>query len=95
MCSKRNHIHKAKAKAIKLKKWQKHITCDYKCKFNSTTCNSTEKWNNKTNTTVTERDEIIIVVDNLSTKKTNTITPTKRQYYSNRCYEYCFNKLSL
>ena len=26
----------------------KHISCDYKCKFNSTTCNSNRKWNNKT-----------------------------------------------
>ena len=25
-----------------------HISCDCKCKFNSTTCNSNQKWNNKT-----------------------------------------------
>ena len=25
-----------------------HISCDCKCKFNSTTCNSNEKWNDKT-----------------------------------------------
>ena len=25
----------------------KHISCDCKCKFNSTTCNSNQKWNNK------------------------------------------------
>ena len=25
-----------------------HISCDCKCKFNSTTCNSKRKWNNKT-----------------------------------------------
>ena len=24
----------------------KHISCDYKWKFNSTTCNSIQKWNN-------------------------------------------------
>ena len=24
----------------------KHISCDCKCKFNSTTCNSNQKWNN-------------------------------------------------
>ena len=23
----------------------KHISCDCKCKFNSTTCNSNKKWN--------------------------------------------------
>ena len=26
----------------------KQFSCDYKCKFNSTTCNSNQKWNNKT-----------------------------------------------
>ena len=26
----------------------KHISCDCKWKFNSTTCNSNQKWNNKT-----------------------------------------------
>ena len=31
-------INKAKTK-------MKHISCDCKCKFNSTTCNSNQKWN--------------------------------------------------
>ena len=26
---------------------KKNISCDFKCKFNSTTCNSNQKWNNK------------------------------------------------
>ena len=26
----------------------KHISCDCKCKFNSTTCNANQKWNSKT-----------------------------------------------
>ena len=26
----------------------KHISCDCKCKFNNTTCNSNQRWNNKT-----------------------------------------------
>ena len=26
----------------------KHFSCDCKCKFNRTTCNSNQKWNNKT-----------------------------------------------
>ena len=26
----------------------KHTLCDCKCKFNSTVCNSNQKWNNKT-----------------------------------------------
>ena len=25
-----------------------HISCDWECKFNSTICNSNQKWNNKT-----------------------------------------------
>ena len=25
----------------------KHISCDYKCKLNSITCNSNQKWNNE------------------------------------------------
>ena len=29
----------------KAKKMVKHLSCDYKCKFNSTTCNSNQKWN--------------------------------------------------
>ena len=83
------------------------ISCDYKCKFNSTTCNSNQKWNNKIckcecknystckkgyswnpstcvfenskylrsigNISVIEFDEIIFVMDVLSTKMTNNI----------------------
>ena len=102
--------------------------CDSKCKFNSTTCNSNQKWNNKrcqcecknyrkckkdyswnpsacicekskflksiADVSVTECDEIIIVMDFVSTKKTNTIATQKDKYYSNKCYNYYFNKLS-
>ena len=31
-----------------VKTMAKHISCDCKCKFNSTTCNSTQKWKNET-----------------------------------------------
>ena len=96
------------------------ISCDCKCKFNSTICNSNQKWNNKTcqreckdyhkcqkddswnpstcicenskylksvaDTSVTKCDEIAIVMDIVSTKKD--------KYYSNKCYEYCFNESS-
>ena len=81
-----------------------HISCDYKCKFNSTTCSLNQKWNNKTcqsefknyncekdyswnprtcicennkylesvtDNSVTECDEIVTAMDNLSTKKEN------------------------
>ena len=30
------------------KTMKKHISCDYKCKSNSTICKSNQKWNNKT-----------------------------------------------
>ena len=80
-----------------------HISCDCKCKFNRITCNSNQKWNNKTcqcecknyceyeidyswnpstctcenskylkgvgDTAVTECDEIVIVMKNLSTRQ--------------------------
>ena len=86
----------------------KHISCDCKCKFNSTTCNSKPKWKNKTfqcecknfpkcekyyrldpstgisenskclksviDTSVTRCHKSVIVMNNLSTNKTNTIT---------------------
>ena len=29
------------------KTMKKHISCNHKCKFNSATCNSNQKWNNK------------------------------------------------
>ena len=84
-----------------------HISWDFNCKFNTTTCNSKQKWNNKTrqckcknyfkckkdyscnlstcicdnskylesiaDTSVTDCDELIIVMDISTTKKTNTI----------------------
>ena len=87
------------------------ISSHCKCKFNSRTCNSNQKWNNKTwqfecknyrnckkyyswnpstficenskylksiaDTPVIECDEIIIVMDIVSTKKTNTIAIKK------------------
>ena len=33
---------------MKLKKMIKHISCNCKCKFSSTTYNSNQKWNSKT-----------------------------------------------
>ena len=38
----------SKSKDIKVKVLIKHISCDCKCKFNSTTGDSNQKWNNKT-----------------------------------------------
>ena len=98
----------------------KHISCDCKCKFNSTTCNSNQKWNNKTcqwecknyhkwekdcgcnptrcicengkylkiivDTSVIDSDEIIAVMDSVSTKKTNTIATNVMSTASTNCH---------
>ena len=103
-----------------------HISCDCKCKFNSTICNSNQKWNNKTyqfecenyrickknyswnsstcicgnsnylksitDTSVTECDEIIIVMDNVSTKKTiaTNITSAASINCHSKTVRYCY-----
>ena len=33
-------------KINKVKTLAKHVSCDFKCKFDSTICNSSQKWNN-------------------------------------------------
>ena len=102
---------KNKAKAM-----TEHISCDTKCKFNSTKCNSKQKWYNKTRhcerrrynkckkdfsqnpsrcicenskylksiaaTSVTDCDEIVIFMDIVSIKKTNTMATKKRNVTS-------------
>ena len=104
------------------KPMRKHISGDCKCKFNSTTCNSNQKWNNKTcqcecenyrkckkdyscnfstcicenskhlksisDTSVTECDEIVIVMDIVSTKKTNTIATNLTSTASINCHSH-------
>ena len=112
---------------IEAKAMTEHISLDCKCKFNSTTCNSKQKWNNKVcqcecknylkpqkdyswnpsicicengkylksiaDTSVTECDEIIIVMDIVSTKMTNTIAANITSTPSINCYSkkvrYC------
>ena len=102
-----------------------HISCDCKCKFNSRTCNSKQKWNNKTfqceyknyhkcekdyswnpstgtcensrflksvaDTSLTEYDEILIVMNNLSTKETIT-TATKKTNITSTASINCHGK---
>ena len=97
-----------------------HISCDCKCKFNSKTCISNQKWNNETcqcecknyhksekdyswnpiicicenskylkgviDTSVTKCDEIVIVMNTLSTKKTNNITTNVTSTASINCH---------
>ena len=52
MCSKRNKRHIKAFNMItnkdETKAMTEHILYDCKCKFNSTTCNSKQKWNNNT-----------------------------------------------
>ena len=95
MCSKQNKDVKVKAFNMirnkdEIKAMTEHISSDFKRKFNSTTYNSKQKWNNNWNHSsciceynkysksvvdilVAECDEIVILMNNLSTKKTNTI----------------------
>ena len=107
--------NKGKAKAM-----TEHISCDCKCRFNSTICNSKEKWYNKTcqckcktyhkfekdcswnpstcicenstylksfvDTSVTRCDEIVIVMNNLSTKEIKTITTNVTSTASINCH---------
>ena len=52
-CSKRDKKHNVKVFNMitnknEAKKMTKRISCDCKCKFNSKTCNSNQKWNRKT-----------------------------------------------
>ena len=101
-------------------KAMRECRCDCKCKFNSTTCNSKQKWNNKTcqcecknyqkckkdyswnpskcicenskylnsivDASVTECDEVIIAMDIVSTKKTNTIATNVTSTASINCH---------
>ena len=72
----------------------KYISCDCKCQFNSTTCNSNQKWNNKScqcvcknyhkhkSTSLITCDEIIYFIDIVSTKMANTVaTNVTKNYY--------------
>ena len=107
--------NKNEAKAI-----AEQTSCDCKYKFNSTICNSNQKWNNKTSkcefknyvkckkdyscnpstcicenskylksiadTSMTQCDETINVMDNVSTKKTNTIATNVTSIDSMNCH---------
>ena len=98
----------------------KHISCDCKYIFNSTTCNSDQKWNNETcqcecknyhtckkdyscnpstcicenskylksiaDTSVIVCDEIIYVMDIVSTRMTNTIATNATSTVSINCH---------
>ena len=44
----KNEIFKMITNSNEAKTVTKHISCDFKCRFNSATCNSNQKWNNKT-----------------------------------------------
>ena len=118
MCSKRNKRRNVKVFNILTNKngaktMTKHISCDCKCKFNRTTCNSNKKGimkhttvsvkkiiveilehrfvrivsiKNITDTSVTECAKIIIVMDNVLTKKTNSIATNVTSTASVNCH---------
>ena len=78
-------------------KW-KNKTCQCECEnyrkrkkyysWNPSTCicENSRYLKSMSDTSVIECDEFVTVTDTASTKITNN--------YSNKCYEYCFNKLS-
>ena len=74
------------------KKWNK-CKKDYCWNPSTCICENNKYLKSIADTSVAECDEIVIVMDIVSTKKTNTIAK-KDKYYNNKCYEYCFNKLS-
>ena len=75
------------------KKWN-NITCQRECKkyhkckkdysWNLSTCKNSRYLKSLTDTSVTECDEIVIVIDNLSTKKTNVTGITLINYHSKK-----------
>ena len=90
----------------------KHFSCDFKCKFNSSTCNSNQKWNNETcqgecksyrnyekdyykngkylqsiaDDSKNVYDEIIYVMNVVSTNMTNTIATNTTSTVSINCH---------
>ena len=108
-------INKSEAKAM-----TEHISCNCKCKFNSTTYDSKQKWNDKTcpcecknyhkcekdyswnpstcicenskylktvaDTSVKKCDEIVTVMEIVSTEKTNTIATNVTSTASINCH---------
>ena len=78
----------------------KHISCDCKCEFSSTTCNSKEKWN--TEICPCESKNYCMCKNDYSwnpSKKycwwLKSCTPwnyTCHGYCINKCHNYCFNK---
>ena len=112
MCSKRNKRRNVKVFNILTNK-NGAISCDCKCKFNRTTCNSNKKGimkhttvsvkkiiveilehrfvrivsiKNITDTSVTACAKIIIVMDNVLTKKTNSIATNVTSTASVNCH---------
>ena len=75
------------------KEMTKHISCDCKCKCNSTTYISNQIWNNKTcqnkcksivNTAVITFDEILSAIHIVSRKKTNNIAKNLTKNYQSK-----------
>ena len=87
-----------------------HVLCDCKCKFISTNCHSNQKWDNKTCQSVCKNyrtckkdyswNPNTCICENSKHLRSFADTSVygycikKDKYYSNKCYEYCLNKLS-
>ena len=70
---------------------------DYSWNPNACICENSKYLKNMADASVTKCDEIIILMDTIATNTittANTIDKDKDKYYSDECYEYCFNKFS-
>ena len=79
----------------KAKTMEKHNSCDCKRQFNSTKCNSNQKWNSRIYQCEVFKIFCWYFSDCLWW---NYICygywiNKNDKYYTNKCYEYCFNKL--
>ena len=92
-------INKDEAKAM-----EEPVLCDFKYKPNSTTCNLQQKRNNRTyqckckNFHTCEKDynwnpNTYICENSKHLLCHGFYIDKKGKYYSNKCYEHCFNKL--
>ena len=70
------------------KSMTKHISCDCKCKSNSTTCNSNQKWNNKA---CQCELKIIVSVEKITVRILAHVFVRMTNIYI--CYGYCINKI--
>ena len=74
------HFHRKKKKS--------KCKIDFSWNPSKCICENSKYLKSIADTSVTQCDKIVNVMDIVSTKK------NKNEYYSNKCYDYCLNKLS-